>query len=217
MADDPRSDDLPQPDAPADAAERAQAESFAQRVESLLAGAEPPALMSADERELLEVTSMLRAGYTEVTLPADRTRALIDAALGSAPAAAPNGGSTEAPSRAPASGGSVTALRRPRGRMARALPWSIASVAAAAAVLLAITRPPPAAPVDEQIVVSVSVPDHQRSRSADPLVGRIPAAAAADASSRIDMIYADRLDGFRERRFAAAAPARPHSSERENR
>jgi hypothetical protein len=205
MADDPRSDDIPQPDAPAGAAERAQAESFAQRVEAMLEGAEPPALMAADERELLEVASMLRAGYTDIALPAERTRALIDGALGAVDATAAPPAATDQPR----GGGGVTPIndrRAPRGRMARTLPWSVAAVAAAAAVLLAVTRPPPAGPLEEELVVSVSVPEHQRSRSADPLVGRIPQTAAGDASSRIDMIYADRLDGFRERRFASPGP-----------
>lgn len=202
MADDERTDDLPTPDAPADAAERAHAESFARRVEAMLGGQEAPALMTAEEREMSDAASMLRAGYRQVELPADRAGAIIDEVLGGAPAAAAH----------PAGGASVTHISRApasRGRMARALPWSVAAVAAAAALLLAISRPGPApVPVDEAIVVSVSVPEHQRSRSADRLVGRIPRAAAGDASSRIDMIYADRLDGFRERRFGSpqAAP-----------
>jgi hypothetical protein len=39
-------------------------------------------------------------------------------------------------------------------------------------------------------------------RSADALIGPISRESAGDASARIDAIYADRLDGYRERRLA---------------
>jgi hypothetical protein len=48
----------------------------------------------------------------------------------------------------------------------------------------------------------VSTPDelplHWRSRPADALVGEIQRKSAGDAAARLDSIYSDRLDGYRE-------------------
>jgi hypothetical protein len=46
------------------------------------------------------------------------------------------------------------------------------------------------------------VAEHLTSRPADPLIGPISREHAGDASTRIDTIYADRLDGYRERKLA---------------
>ena len=64
----------------------------------------------------------------------------------------------------------------------RRLPWLVAAAALAAGLALAL-RPRPAPAL----------------RSPDEVVGRIPPADAADASRRIDLLYADRLAAYRGR------------------
>jgi hypothetical protein len=51
-----------------------------------------------------------------------------------------------------------------------------------------------------------TMPVSWTSRPADALVGRIEREHAADASARLDDIFADRLDGYRERRFERRRP-----------
>ena len=46
------------------------------------------------------------------------------------------------------------------------------------------------------------VPTAWKSRPADPLIGRIPRERAGDAGTRIDTIFADRLEGYRGRTLA---------------
>jgi hypothetical protein len=87
-----------------------------------------------------------------------------------------------------------------RGRARRWAPWMIAGAstlvaAAAIAMLWLRPAPQPAAPVAEV------VPARWTSRPADPLIGPIPRERAGDAGARIDHIFADRLEGFRERRM----------------
>lgn len=64
----------------------------------------------------------------------------------------------------------------------RPLPWLVAAAALAAGLALAL-RPRPAPAL----------------RSPDEVVGRIAPADAADASRRIDLLYADRLAAYRGR------------------
>ena len=54
------------------------------------------------------------------------------------------------------------------------------------------------------------VPTSWTSRPADPLIGPIAREHAGDASTRIDTIFADRLDGYRERELAAEGEAMKH-------
>lgn len=95
----------------------------------------------------------------------------------------------------------VRVRRRRADRVVRTLPWVVATVAAAAAVIIFVVprdkkdgeraeRPIPAD------VTKLSVAN--TSRPADPLVGRIERSAAGAASDRIDIIFADRLDGYRD-------------------
>jgi hypothetical protein len=80
-------------------------------------------------------------------------------------------------------------------------PWSVAAAStlvAAAAVLLWLRAPQRVAP---QAAALPALPEIERSRPADALVGPITREHAGDASARIDTIFADRLDGYREIRF----------------
>jgi hypothetical protein len=79
------------------------------------------------------------------------------------------------------------------------MPWTISIVstlvAAAANVMLWLRAP------HHPTVPAAAIRPEWKSRSADPLIGPIGRERAADASARIDTIFADRLDGYREQRL----------------
>ncbi len=156
-----------------DREERARAAALAGLVDDLVAGAAPPAALPADERALLETATMIHAAARPVPVGAERAARLLaeaeSAAAGVAPTAVP-------PAR----------RRRP---WLRAAPWALAALAAAAAALLAL-RPPARAPAP--------LPAELRSRPADRLVGEIEQRSAGAATVRSDVIYADRVAGWRQ-------------------
>lgn len=180
---------VPEPDAPASSSERTHARTFAELVDKSLTGRSTPPAMSADDRALLEVATVIRAASGNVELSAAKRRSIVEDALHQAVGGA---GTAKA--------GSVTPIARARTR--RWAPWAIAAastfVAAAAILLLWLRGPtktviaPPAQPVAE-------IPTAWKSRPADPLIGPIKQEHAGDASDRIDAIFADRLDGYRDR------------------
>jgi hypothetical protein len=178
---------VPAPDAEPSASERARAKTFADLVDKTLAGRTPPA-MSADDRALLEVATVIHAASGNAELSATKRRSLVEDALRQAVG-------TKATTTS-----AVTPIERARKRW---VPWAIATtttlVAAAALLLLWLRQPEPALPNTE---VLVEVPVHWKPRPADSLIGPISRDRAGDASTRIDMIYADRLDGYRERKLA---------------
>jgi hypothetical protein len=178
---------VPAPDAEATPAERAHARTFADLVDKTLAGRTPPA-MSADDRALLEVATVIRAASGNVELAASKRRSLVEDALRQAVGGA--GGSVS----------SVVPLSRARRRW---VPWAIAGtstlVAAAAVLMLWLGG---AEKLPAQRDVAQPTPVHWRSRPADALIGPISRDRVGDASTRIDTIYADRLDGYRERTLA---------------
>ncbi|HUJ58561.1 MAG TPA: hypothetical protein VLX92_08715 [Kofleriaceae bacterium] len=180
---------VPAPDAPPSAAERAHAKTFADLVDKTLAGRTPPA-MSADDRALLEVATVIRAAAGNVELPAARQRSAVEDAL----RLGAGGAGTS---------GSVAPIAR--GRTRRWAPWLVASgtsALAAAAVLVLWLRPV------QRVTVTApaELPTAWRSRPADPLVGRIARGDDADAATRIDAIFADRLDGYRDRELGGGKP-----------
>jgi hypothetical protein len=83
---------------------------------------------------------------------------------------------------------------RPGRRRRLVLPAGAAALlfAAAAALLLLVRRPAP------------PLPEAQRSRPADALVGPIARAQSGDARARADLLYADRLAGYRQRTLRGA-------------
>lgn len=186
--DDMLSGPVPAPDADATPSERAHASTFADLVDKSLTGRRMPPAMSADDRALLEVATVIRAASGNVELAAAKRRSLVEDALRQAVGGAGAGTS-----------GSVVPIERARRRW---VPWTIAgtsTLVAAAAVLLLWLRGP------ERVVTAPPVattPEHWKSRPADPLIGPISRDRVGDASSRIDAIYADRLDGYRERQLA---------------
>jgi hypothetical protein len=177
---------VPTPDTEPTAAERAHAKTFADLVEKTLAGRTPPA-MSADDRALLEVATVIRAASGNVELAAARKRSIVEDALRQA-----IGGTN------PSTSGAITPIAKARGR--RWVPWAIAgsSVAVAAAAVLMLWLRAPERSSEPQ----AEIPTQWKSRPADPLIGPIAREHVGEAGTRIDAIFADRLDGYRERTFA---------------
>jgi hypothetical protein len=188
--DDTLTGSVPDPEADPTPAELAHARRFAELVDKTLAGRTPPA-MSADDRALLEVTTVIRATRGQLELAPARRHAVVEDALRQAIGAGPS------------PGGSVTPLAR--GPARRWAPWVVAgaSTLVAAAALLALWLRP--ADPSRSASLGVPAPVEWRSRPADPLIGPIARDHAGDASARIDAIFADRLDGFRARRLAPRA------------
>lgn len=180
----------PAPESEPTPTEIAQARRFAELVDKTLSGTTPPAV-SADDRALLEVATVIRATHGNVELARSKQRTIIEAAL------------RQAIGDAPASG-SVTPIARARSR--RWAPWIVAgtsTLVAAAAIAMLWLRTPEHAGGTLGTLGSPAVPPAEwTSRPADPLVGPIARDHAGDASARIDAIFADRLDGYRARRWA---------------
>lgn len=186
--------DVPGVDEAASSSEKARAKSFADLIDKAIAGRTPPAL-SADERALLEVTTVIRAAAGHAELGAAHKSSIVEQALAQAlgPAA-----STGMRTSSLTSAVMNAAAPTPISRWRRALPWTVAgasTVMAAAAVLALWLRPPPAAVV---VTAPAPVPTHWRSRPADELVGEIRREAAGEAARRLDSIYSDRLEGYRD-------------------
>jgi hypothetical protein len=155
--------------------------------------------MPADDRELLEVATIIRAVSHPAELPAQKTTALVEGALRQAVGGA---------GRPTVSDPGIATLDAARARRGNRLPWTIAissaAVAAAAVVLLAtgIGRRTEKVYAPAPQASAAKTPRHWRSRPADELIGKIPKEKSADAVGRIDAIFADRLDGYRERTLA---------------
>jgi hypothetical protein len=201
----PPEDNVPDPDAEPTAAEKAQARALGDLIDKAMSGRTPPA-MSTSDRELLEIATVIRAVAHPPELSDARTTSVVEAALKQA-----IGGAAAAPGVSDP--GIVAIDTRPRARASRA-PWIVAGastlVAAAAVIMLiagvgrhrASPPPPPTAASQTQ------VPLHWRSRSADELIGAIPRDRSGQAAERLDAIFADRLDGFRERTLAGKTHGR---------
>ena len=183
---------VPEPDAEATPSERAHAKTFADIVDKTVSG-RSPAAMSADDRALLEVATVIRAASGAIELSAAKQRSIVEDALRQAVGGVGSGAS-----------GSVTPIAR--GRARRWVPWAVATAStlvAAAAIILMLLRTPQQTTVVHE---TAQVPASWTSRPADPLVGPIAREHAGDASSRIDYLFADRLDGYRERRLSGGKP-----------
>jgi hypothetical protein len=188
---------IPEPDAEPTPAERARARAFADIVDKTLAGRTPPA-MSADDRALVEVATVIRAASGHVELPAAARRSVVEDALRQAIGAT-----------APSASLGATPIASARARR-RWLPWAVSatSTAVAAAAVLALWL----APRDvgsgrtggSPGTVAKTVPVELRSRPSDALIGPIARDRDGDAADRIDAIFADRLDGYRAEIYGGA-------------
>jgi hypothetical protein len=216
------------PETMADAREQAQAASFAALLDRLTTGLALPPAMTAEERTLVETAGMVRASARPVALAPERQSALIEEALHAALGRGGAGNRAHAgskgihgaapervPSRAPGRDQSrpdrsdtsdapapIDLGERRRGRYFRALPWAMASVAAALLLVLWQSRTGRLSPAAPTVVAQRAPLDTvHRSRPADVLIGEIPRSRADAARTRIDMIYADRLIGYRDLRL----------------
>lgn len=190
---------VPDPDAEPTTAERARAKAFSELLDKTFASGRMPPAMSADDRALLEVATVIRATSGALELGASKQRNIVEEALRQA-----IGGN--AATSLPSVGAPVIPIKR------RWVPWAIAGasslVAAAAIVLMIVRRPAPIAPA------TAEVPTHWKSRSADSLIGRINECkpdqdrlecakiATVKTSSRMDHIFSDRMQGYRDRQMA---------------
>jgi hypothetical protein len=196
MSRDDHDDD--RPEAPATAAEQARAEQFGRLLDDLLDGEPLPPAMDSDQRALVETASQVVASTRVVELDDDRRQRIVDRAL---EAALTGRRATTADPDAGVSG--MWSRRRPADRAMRILPWAVASIAAAAAIVLFVTRPAQLTDL-EALALRAERPVEQRSRPADPLVGRIPRDEVGAASVRLDAIWADRMAGYRAVRLGGA-------------
>ena len=177
---------VPEPDATASSSERAHAKTFAELVDKTIAGRTPPA-MSADDRALLEVATVIRAASGKAELSAAKRSSLVEDAL------------RQAVGGAGAKSTTTTVVPIERARPRRWVPWAIAAgstLVAVAAVLLLWLRGPETVVQPRPVA---HVPTEWKSRPTDSLIGPIAREQVGDASARIDAIFADRLDGYRDR------------------
>jgi len=181
-------DAIPEPDTEATPSERMHARTFADIIDKSLTN-KTPAAMTADDRALVEVATVIRAANGKIGLAAEKQRSIIEDALRQAIGGA----------GAPKSG-AVTPIGKAKNR--RWVPWAVTAVStmiAAAAVLVLWLRAPKTIVQEHDVA---KLPETWRSRPVDPLIGPIARESAGDASSRIDYIFADRLDGYRDRRLS---------------
>lgn len=185
---------VPEPLDEASPSERVRAKAFADIVDKAITG-RAPAVMSADDRALLEVATVIRAASGQAELPAQKQRSIVEDALRQAIGA--SAGGAAAPLGV---GPAVVPIGSARKKW---LPWVLtgASTAVAAAAMLVLwLRAPETRVVHE---TTAQVPTSWTSRPADPLIGPIARENAGDASARIDYLFADRLEGYRDRRLSA--------------
>ncbi len=185
-------------------ADKKRAEGFSKLVDGVLNEESMPPALDADDRALLETATMIKASTQEVKLSSARVQELVDQALEQAV----TGGrrlsivpelDAAIPEPIPREDTDIIRLSRRRAdRVIRALPWVVAGVAAAAALLLFLSRPENISSSAREQLAQKPIPHYQLSRPADPLVGQITPDGAALASSRLDIIYADRMAGYRE-------------------
>ncbi|HWM87010.1 MAG TPA: hypothetical protein VNO33_14250 [Kofleriaceae bacterium] len=212
-------------DAAVTPAEQARAEQLGRWLDGLAAGAPLPPAMDSEDRALLETATMVLASSRAVDLAPERARLLVDQALESAvlgrqerapgariasfTSARPHLARNDDGEAASSSTDLVRARRRRADRVLRNLPWAVASLAAAAAVVLFVSRPVdeprPKAHVERPLRLGVA----NTSRPADPLIGVIPRRDAGRASERLDLLFADRMEGYRDLQLRRLLPHSP--------
>ena len=209
---DPRGD-IPPPDAPPDPGEQTQAESFGLLVDRVLSDEPLPPVMTSDERALIDVAAVVRACAGAPRLDTLREQAVISDVMARAGRTAqphllvaPGTDEAELAAPGPGQGGGGApprGKRSRRGSFQRVLPWAVAAASMAAALALALRAPARDTSAQAE---PPRLDITYRSRPADRLIGEIPRQRAAAASERIDMIYADRLMGYRDLRLRGGRP-----------
>lgn len=178
------------------AQEQEEASRFANRVDSLLDGDAIPPIMDASDRDLLVLSSIVNSAFTEATLGEDKQASIIDAALGQALNIEPD--KSEAPA---CKTGPIDELSAARQERSRLLPALGVLLVAAAAVLFYFRSTKPPTQQNTRSVAVRELPSSERSRSSDALVGQIERDASKQASSRLDQIYGNRMQGYRSLHF----------------
>jgi hypothetical protein len=146
--------------------------------------------MSSDDRALLEVATVIRATSGQAELAASRQRSIVEDALRQAIGDATSTTSGQL---------GVVPIGSARKKW---VPWAItgASTLVAAAAMLVLWLRAPEKRVE--VIETAQTPTSWTSRPADPLIGPIAREDAGNASERIDYLFADRLEGYRERRLS---------------
>jgi hypothetical protein len=167
--------------------ELAAATALASRVDSLLDGEPLPGLMDADEKDLAELSSMIHSAHHEMPLATDRQASIIEAAL--AQGAGVGNGDDDGEND----------LARARAKRTPRWPIVVGGLVMAAAIALLVLRPPPKSEPQTSAPVArvMDLPASQQSRPGDALVGQIAREASAEAATRLDQLYGDRMTGYR--------------------
>ena len=199
----------------AGAEEQARAASLARLIDRLSAGEPPPPAMPAEERLLLDTAAMIRAAHVAQPLQPRQVNAIVADALAEPgelprrvsrliqfPGARQGGEATQGAAGAePAGRASVSGIDlRPRSaRIKVAVGGLVLAMAAALALWLWSGRRGPGGAGGGGGVAAAGLPSKLVSRSAGPLLGGpIASVEAAEARARLDLVYADRMNGYRE-------------------
>jgi hypothetical protein len=201
-------DDIPDADAPASRTEETGAAEFADNVSRVLDGERLPPAMTAEQRSLANFASMIRSSTRDVVLSEEKRTSIVSQALGRA-----------AKDERPLSISAIEAIQPikkdknkdevkdsggdPGSGKNLLLPWSLALVASAAALALwfGTRNPATSAPRAD----SVEIKEHHRSRHSDALIGAIARQDSDRASARIDVIFANRMHGYRDLQLTPGA------------
>lgn len=184
--------------------EMAQAAALAEQVDDLVAGKAAPVALASTTRELLQSSSMIYAAHHEMPLSAARKSALIEEALAGATGATRADFDEQAPSD----------LDRARARRRRGVGVAVLGFIAAAAAILLVWRAPPGprtanqGPGQESVVIQLQLPTAEQSRPSDALIGQISQSESGQAGERLEVLYADRMAGYRALQYRRMAARR---------
>ncbi len=175
-------------------AELEAAAALAEQVDDLLGGELLPPAMDAEALDRVEMSSMIHSAFHPPSLDAERTNALIDAAL-------MQGAGVQEPSND---------LQAARERRRARWPVVAGGIVAAAAVALLVWRQ---APVDDVQPLALAPQEMtltvaETSRPGDREVGPIEQKHSGHASARLDSLYSGRTDGYRRLRYRKLVGAR---------
>ncbi len=172
-------------DKPATKEELAAAQALGERVDSLLdqeaAVSLPTApLLESEERELTDLSLIIHSAHHDHDLHSASQATIIEAALAQGAGVA-----------------SQDELANARARRTTRWPIAAVGVIAIAALAFLMLRPEGGGQHNDPIAQVMQLPQSQHSRSSDRLVGQIHRGASADAGQRLDLIYGDRMSGYR--------------------
>ncbi len=166
--------------------ELVEAQKFSEAMQPSLKGARLPAIMDAETRELAILSSIVHSSFHDTELDGTKEASIIDAAFSQAIGISPT--QEESPSNQ---------LAEARSKRRRYLRYAIGTGVAVAAALLLYLQTSPKVVAPQNAVIMRTLPIAEQSRPTSPLVGQIGRSNAAQASSRLDTIYSDRLSGYR--------------------